>query len=228
MPYASSSRRRTPSKGDLREDAILDAAERQLEANGHAAITISGLMTDVGISRAGFYFYFGSKNDVLAALVERTVAALHESIDTLPDSGTAGPMALIGELLKRAETMWSEHGSVMRMALDLAPTVPAIDRAWSSAADASAQSAIEIAVRAGVPDDDTEQGARRLVRALVAMTERSYYRASAAAASSTATSPARATRRPQTGHRETGHQETSLPQTTQTLMIIWQRALALP
>src|SRR3954466_3767735 len=76
-PKGPSPRRRTaPRKGDLREAAILDAAERQLSDRGADRITVETIATAAGITRGALYFYFGSKNDVLAALVERTVTAV--------------------------------------------------------------------------------------------------------------------------------------------------------
>ena len=171
-------RRRGKSKGDLREEAILNAAERQLAETEYERITVATLMDEVGGSRGGFYFYFSTKADVVAALVERTVAALHVS----PESLAGGerdltPMQLIGILLAQTEAMWAEHGPVMSAAVELSPTVPSISASWSSAAEAVTRTATQIAVRAGLDASSAPEGAAATSAMLVWMAERAYYQA---------------------------------------------------
>ena len=62
--------RRTSShrKGDANEQAILETAERLLGASAFSEISISDLAASAGISRSSFYFYFGSKDEVLMTL----------------------------------------------------------------------------------------------------------------------------------------------------------------
>jgi AcrR family transcriptional regulator len=166
-----------PSKGDQREEAILDAAEVQLSSLGVDRMTVETIATAVGITRGAFYFYFGSKNDVLAALVERTVARLRESVEAANAPETGNP----GEALRRSvdltARMWRQHGDVMRVAVELSPSVAAIEQHWNSTVEATTETTRQILNRAGLSDGGGPRDATALARALVWMTERSFYQA---------------------------------------------------
>ena len=178
-PKGQSPRRRAaPRKGDLREAAILDAAERQLSEGGADRITVETIATAAGITRGALYFYFGSKNDVLAALVERTAAAVIAGIEGSDQSAPADPREALREGLSRTARSWAEHGAVMRAAVELSPSVPQIEACWQAAIDAAGGATRPPLVRAGVPDDDGPHGARAISTALASMTERYFYRAS--------------------------------------------------
>ena len=71
MPATGS--RRGPTKGDQRERALLDAARTLLREKSIGQLTIDELAGAAGIARSGFYFYFESKQAVLAALCERVI-----------------------------------------------------------------------------------------------------------------------------------------------------------
>jgi hypothetical protein len=64
----------------------------------------------------------------------------------------------------------------MRAAVELSPSVPAIDEHWRGAITATARTTRRAMVRAGTPDDGPH-GAAALSRALVWTTERSFYEA---------------------------------------------------
>lgn len=178
-PKGQSPRRRTaPRKGDLREAAILDAAERQLSEGGAERMTVETIATAAGITRGALYFYFGSKNDVLAALVERTAAAVVADIEDADQSAPADPREALRQGINRTAKSWAEHGAVMRAAVELSPVVPQIAACWQAALVAAGSATRPALVRAGMPDDDGPHGARAISTALVLMTERYFYRAS--------------------------------------------------
>jgi AcrR family transcriptional regulator len=173
------SRRTAPAvrKGDLREREILDAAETLLATRGYADMTVGDIAEAAGITRGALYFYFASKQDVLTALVARTVQALQEkSGGALAD--TAPVEDVIATALERTAQLWREHGPVMRAATDLGSTVPEIDRLWTSAADVLAEAITEVLIRGGVPSGNGPGDAAALGRALCWMIERSFYQAS--------------------------------------------------
>ncbi|MFE0019758.1 TetR/AcrR family transcriptional regulator [Amycolatopsis sp. NPDC059021] len=172
-------RRSTPSKGDLREQAILDAAEALLEHESVESITVETIAKGAGISRASLYFYFGSKHEVLAALVARTVAVLREdALGAAGDTGSA-PADIIREALRRTAKQWREHGLVMRAAVDFAPVIPEIGELWKETLGSYAEAMTQVLARAGVPDVPGPVGAAALARGLCWMTERTFYWASA-------------------------------------------------
>jgi AcrR family transcriptional regulator len=168
----------SPSKGDLRELAILDAAERQLSEDGLDRMTVETIATAAGITRGALYFYFGSKNDVLAALVERTAANVVSAVERAEASASADPREALRDAVTQTARLWAEHGAVMRAAVELAPSVPEIEACWQAAVSATGSVTQRAMVRAGVPDDAGPTGASAISAALVSMTERYFYGAS--------------------------------------------------
>ncbi|MCU1642810.1 MAG: TetR/AcrR family transcriptional regulator [Nocardia sp.] len=169
-------RRAAPTKGDQREQAILDTTEMQLDTLGFDRMTIETITNAVGITRGAFYFYFASKNAVLAALVARTVVTLRTEIEAADASGE--PALALRRSIDQTRDMWRDHGDVMRAAVELAPTVAAIGESWHSAVTAIRDITQAIAERTGLPDVDGPTGARAVTTALVWMTERAFYQAS--------------------------------------------------
>ncbi|OBB77812.1 TetR/AcrR family transcriptional regulator [Mycolicibacterium monacense] len=173
------SRRSAPTvrRGDVREQQILDGAEELLSTAGHADMTVSDITAAAGITRGALYFYFGSKQEVLTALVARTSQVLNErAASARTDTGPVPEV--IAAALQRTADLWLEHGPVMRMAVDLSATVPDIDRLWSGAAEISIDAITAVLERAGVPSGDAPSDAPALARALCWMIERSFYQAS--------------------------------------------------
>ena len=72
MPAIKS--RRAPTKGDQREQALIDAARAVFRDKSIGQVTIDELAGAAGIARSGFYFYFESKQALLAALVDQRLA----------------------------------------------------------------------------------------------------------------------------------------------------------
>ncbi|WP_045739823.1 MULTISPECIES: TetR/AcrR family transcriptional regulator [Actinoplanes] len=66
--------RRAPTKGDQREQALVDAARTVFRDRPISQVTIDELAGAAGITRSGFYFYFESKQALLAALVSQRIA----------------------------------------------------------------------------------------------------------------------------------------------------------
>lgn len=172
-----SRRRASPTKGDQRELAILDAAERQIIDVGLDRMTVETIATAAGITRGALYFYFSSKNDVLAALVERVASSIVSQVAQADASAPSDPREALRHGVLQTARLWREHGAVMRTAVELSPSVPAIDEHWRAAIAATASTTRGAMVRAGTPDDDGPRGAAALSGALVWMTERSFYEA---------------------------------------------------
>jgi len=171
---SSGRRRSVRSKGDLREQAILDAAESQLATVGIDGMTVETIATAAGISRAAFYFYFGSRDDAIAALVDRVVTMLETGV--LP-IGEESPAASIRRGVEDTARMWREHGPVMRAAVELSPSVPSIAERWRAAEDVVVETTRAIAEDAGFAGGSGPLSAGATTRALMWMTERRFYEA---------------------------------------------------
>ncbi len=57
----------------VRREAFVDAAERLFRSKGYEATSVQDLLDDLDASRGAFYHYFGSKGELLEAVVDRMV-----------------------------------------------------------------------------------------------------------------------------------------------------------
>lgn len=58
-------------QGENSREQILDAAEQLMAAHGYAATSISHIRKECGLPASSIYWHFGSKEGVLAAVMER-------------------------------------------------------------------------------------------------------------------------------------------------------------
>ena len=164
-------------KGDRREEQILDAAEDLLATRGYVHMTVGDVAAAAGMTRSGMYFYVASKQDILVALVARTVRSLREgTVDALDRAGPVDDV--FDSALERTAQQWRDHGVVMRAAVDFASTVSEVDQLWTDTAGAIADAIARLLVRSGTPDGDGAEHAPALSRAVCWMVERSFYQAS--------------------------------------------------
>ncbi len=169
-------RRATERKGDVRERAILDTCEALLADKGYEAMTVGDIAQGAGITRGALYFYFGSKQEVVTALVARTVQHLWER--SRATAASDDPRRAVAAAMRRTVELWNEHGLVMRTAIDLSLTVPEIGVLWSHTADLFIAAITAVLERAGVRPGTGPDQAAAMARALCWMIERSFYHAS--------------------------------------------------
>jgi TetR/AcrR family transcriptional regulator, ethionamide resistance regulator len=170
------SRRTAERKGDVRERAILDTCEALLAQKGYDAMTVGDIAQGAGITRGALYFYFGSKQEVVTALVARTVAHLWER--SRATAQTDEPRQAIAAAMQRTVELWNEHGLVMRTAIDLSLTVPEIGELWSHTADLFIAAITAVLEGAGVQPGSEPEQASAIARSLCWMIERTFYHAS--------------------------------------------------
>lgn len=167
-----------PSKGDLREQKILEVLEDLLAVKSFDALTTNDIAERAGLSRASTYFYFSSKQEALVALFARMIEALREKSRAAADD-PAEPRDAIATAMRRTRDHWREHGLIMRVAIDQASTIPEIGALWTETADIFIDAIAAVLVRAGVPSHDGPDGAPALAGAVCWMVERTFYHASA-------------------------------------------------
>lgn len=167
----------TPRKGDLRREAVLDAAEHLLATTGYDAMTISDIADGAGITRGALYFYFGSKQEVITALFARYVDVLHEKSRAAAEDAARGPAA-IDSAMQRTEALWREHGVVMRTAIDLSTTVEELDTLWAGTAEVFIDAIRAILEQMGVSPGPGVDESSSVAKALCWMIERNFYQAS--------------------------------------------------
>ncbi|WP_019356498.1 TetR/AcrR family transcriptional regulator [Streptomyces sp. AA1529] len=173
---SAQSRRPIERKGDVRERAILDTCEALLAQKGYDSTTVGDIAQGAGITRGALYFYFGSKQEVVAALVARTVEHLWERSRVAAQADE--PRAAITAAMQRTVELWNAHGLVMRTAIDLSLTVPEIGALWNRTADLFIAAITAVLERAGVQPGPGPEQASAMARALCWMIERTFYHAS--------------------------------------------------
>ncbi|MEV6349137.1 TetR/AcrR family transcriptional regulator [Actinoplanes sp. NPDC051851] len=117
MPAIKS--RRAPTKGDQREQSLVEAARMVFREKPISQVTIDELAGAAGITRSGFYFYFESKQALLAAVVDQRIAeADMEMSEWLASDGLDRDALRRG--LARGLARWKVDGRWLREAF-LAP-----------------------------------------------------------------------------------------------------------
>jgi len=66
--------------------ALIEAAARLLATDGLDALSIRKVATEVGSSTMAVYTHFGSKDDLVAAVVEEAFARLHAELVSVPQT----------------------------------------------------------------------------------------------------------------------------------------------
>ncbi len=71
---------------DVRRDEMMDAALRHCVDEGYEAKSIEQLTHPVGVAKASYYYHFGSKTDLLIAMVTRWADELFDSLESATSS----------------------------------------------------------------------------------------------------------------------------------------------
>ena len=180
---SSRSRRRGPRKGDIREQAILDTAERLLARKSIHEIGVDELAQGADLSRPTFYFYFESKFAVLQALVDRVVRATYDVASNSLASEDVPPELAIRRSIEAIAAQWRENGPLMRAAVETWGTVPEMGSYWEGITTGFVEAAaarIRRERRAGIAPDGAP-GPMALATALIWMNERCFYTAAISA-----------------------------------------------
>jgi TetR/AcrR family transcriptional regulator, ethionamide resistance regulator len=180
LTAARGGRRRGPSKGDLKEQAILETAWRLLGTKPASTITIEELARGAGISRPTFYFYFDSRDAVLRALAEAVTAVLDEVVGDFIGDDEHEPADRIRRSVAAYLEGWHTHGAVLRAMVVPYETDPELKAFWDRVS-AERQAAVAQAIereRAAGRALPAPPPAALLARALFNMLWRAGYEAS--------------------------------------------------
>jgi AcrR family transcriptional regulator len=114
---------------DLRE-AILEATAGLLADRPFGDLAVSDILAAAGVSRGSFYFYFDSKQDVLAELVRRAVAAGHEAAAPWL-AGPEDPAAALRTGITAGAELWRASAPVLRAIVENWRTDPRLEALWT-------------------------------------------------------------------------------------------------
>jgi AcrR family transcriptional regulator len=111
--------------------ALLTAAERLVERDGVAALSVRRVASEVGTTTRAVYSLFGAKEGLLAALGARAFDQLGASVAALPPTGDpAADLVQAGLAFRR----WAwEHPALFRVGVQRIDVPPAAGRAFADA-----------------------------------------------------------------------------------------------
>jgi AcrR family transcriptional regulator len=72
-----------PTSRAIRREAFLDAAERLIRTKGYEQMSIQDVLDELDASKGAFYHYFGSKEALLEAVIERMTDAAMSLVEPI-------------------------------------------------------------------------------------------------------------------------------------------------
>ncbi len=99
---------------DARE-RILDAAERAFAAQGLAGARVAAIAADAGVNKAMLYYYFGSKEGLLDAVLCRVATAVEGLAQASFEATGLAPEARIRAFIEGYRTLVLVHPLVVRV-----------------------------------------------------------------------------------------------------------------
>lgn len=121
-------RPRADDAGDVRE-RLLTATAVLLAARRFDQLSVADILAEAGVSRASFYFYFPSRQAVLAELVRRAVAQGHEAATpwlTDDDDSVAG----LRHGITSGARLWRDNAGVLVAIVDAWGSDPELRELW--------------------------------------------------------------------------------------------------
>jgi len=149
-------------QGEQSRELILDATERLMSSRGYAATSISDIRKGCGLPPSSIYWHFGSKEGVLAAVMERGADRFFAAIPTSEDTE---------EQLAVLSVLQSQHPEFLRLLYMLSlernndPAVAAVIRRVRD----TAIRRFRDAVTPLLPDDVRPAKAERIITELTAL-----------------------------------------------------------
>jgi AcrR family transcriptional regulator len=102
-----------PAVRAVRRDAILDAAERLMRTCGYEEMSVQDIQDELGVSRGAIYHYFGSKDEILEAVLERMTDAVMAVVEPFADNPNLTPLAKLQQVFAIAGQWKAERKELM-------------------------------------------------------------------------------------------------------------------
>lgn len=139
-------------RAEARPDEILDAALDEFIARGFDAARMEDIARRAGLSKAGVYLYFDTKQDLLAALILRAVKPVASQLIALAAAPPADPAAALRLIVTMALTRLADGRlfAVPRLVLSIAGQFPEIAAFYRAEIVDPARTALAGLIRAGI------------------------------------------------------------------------------
>jgi AcrR family transcriptional regulator len=159
-------------QGEQSRELILDATERLMATRGYAATAINDIRTACGLPPSSIYWHFGSKEGVLAAVMQRGADRFFAAIPTSAE--VEGQLAALSSLQ-------SQHPDFLRLFYMLSlernndPAVAAVIRRVRDTAIARFRDAITQLLPADAPPTKAERVVAELAAVAVALSDGVFF-----------------------------------------------------
>lgn len=113
------------------ETAIFEATEKLLAEQSLQDLSVAQIIAEAGLSRATFYFYFGSKYSVAASLLGRITDEIFQFVQPYVNRDPSDePREALGRSLQAAIDIWERHRPTLRATMQHWSTNDEIGRQW--------------------------------------------------------------------------------------------------
>jgi AcrR family transcriptional regulator len=169
-------------QGERSREAILDAAERLMASGGFTATSITHIRMESGLPASSIYWHFGSKQGLLAAVMERGARRWFAAIPAWDDVDVPEEEKLDAMLRVWARALAMEP-QFMRLSFMLSledtddPTVAAIVRRVRDTAIERFREGVERLIPPDVPPQRAQRAAAELTTILVALSDGFFFAA---------------------------------------------------
>lgn len=118
-------------KGDRQRRAILDVLPALLREQSFSRLSIGGIAKAAGLSRSGFYFYFDSKETVLAVALAEAWRDLEErnTFFRTPRPGDSR-YEHVRRSIAATASVWEEHSALLVAFMQARDTEPVLEEMW--------------------------------------------------------------------------------------------------
>jgi AcrR family transcriptional regulator len=114
----------TPNRRGARSrEAVLDTAERLIAEHGYEAATVAALVKEAGIPASSIYHYFGSKEGVLLAVMERGAERFYDELP-VPDRRVGSQREHLDALVRAVAATLDRHPDFLRILVVMAARPP--------------------------------------------------------------------------------------------------------
>jgi AcrR family transcriptional regulator len=115
----------TPNRrGRKSRELVLDAAERVMAADGFEAATMARVVEEAGIPTSSVYHYFGSKDGILLAVMERGARRFWDELPEL-DRRRLRPAERLTAMVSTSVRSLERHPDFLRLLIGFAAQPPA-------------------------------------------------------------------------------------------------------
>jgi AcrR family transcriptional regulator len=159
-------------QGEQSRELILDATERLMAARGYAATSINDIRKACGLPPSSIYWHFGSKEGVLAAVMQRGADRFFAAIPTSAD--VEGQLAVLSSLQ-------SQHPDFLRLFYMLSlernndPAIAEVIRRVRDTAIARFRDAITQLLPVGAPPSKADRAVAELAAVAVALSDGVFF-----------------------------------------------------